>query len=118
MWRGLGWGLFNNQPVFETSDVGDDGAGCGEESVALRSRIGPTVWEIWIWRWSIDQIEKRATGDGTNNKQAGGGGSERLRACVLCSVVLVAVTEGKRDVFAISYLSHAGKCWLSTAADT
>ena len=44
----------NNQPVSEASNVGEDGAGCGEESVALVSRIGPIVWEIWIWHWSID----------------------------------------------------------------
>jgi hypothetical protein len=108
MWRGLGWGLFNNQPVFDASVIGDDGAGCGEESVALRSRIGPTVWEIWIWRWSIDLKTNRSnwkTSDGTNNKQAGRRWWEWEVLRVLCSVVVVAVTEGKHGVFAISYLS-------------
>ena len=44
----------NNQPDLGAGDVGNGSAGCGEEDVALGRRIGPILYEIWIWRWSID----------------------------------------------------------------
>jgi hypothetical protein len=40
----------NNQPDSGAGDVGNDGAGCGDEDVALGSGIGRIVWEIWMWR--------------------------------------------------------------------
>jgi hypothetical protein len=40
----------NNQPDSGASNKDNDGAGCGDEDVALRRRIGPILLEILMWR--------------------------------------------------------------------